>query len=91
MIKRDDGTACLLEPHSTDTKVDMYEGLPAMDLCVPRNGLGGWDFKGDYRRRTSHNVTRVLRFESTKCPRGARRDDKILSDDEFDNMAELER
>ena len=41
MIKRDDGTVCLLEPHNKDTKVDMYEGVPAMDLDVSRNGLGG--------------------------------------------------
>ena len=50
MIKRDDGTVCLLEP-TKGPKVDMYEGVSAVDLPVPRNGLGGSDFKGDYRRR----------------------------------------
>ena len=89
MIKRDDGTVCLLEPHAKDTKVDMYEGVPAMDLDVPRNGLGGADFKGDYRRRISHHVTRQLRFDPTKSPAGARRDDEILSDDAFDRLADL--
>ena len=87
MIKRDDGTVCLLEPHSTDTKVDMYEGLPAMDLCVPRNGLGGWDFKGDYRRRISHNVTRKLRFDTKKSPSEAGRDEIIVSDEAFAGMS----
>ena len=86
MIKRDDGPMCLLEPHAKDTKVDMYEGVPAMDLDVPRNGLGGADFKGDYRRRISHHVKRQLRFDTTKSPAGARRDDKIVPDDEFVNM-----
>ena len=86
MIKRDDGTVCLLEPHATDTKVNMYEGVPAMGLDVPRNGLGGSDFKGDYQRRISHNVTRKLRFDATKSPAGARCDDQILSDDAFDAL-----
>ena len=89
MIKRDDGTVCLLEPHAKDTKVDMYEGVPAMDLDVPRNGLGGADFKGDYRRRISHNVTRTLRFAKTKSPSEARCDDEILSDDAFDDVEVL--
>ena len=89
MIKRDDGTVCLLEPHNKDTKVDMYEGVPAMDLDVPRNGLGGADFKGDYRRRISHRVTRRLKFDAWKSPSGARRDDQKLSDDEFDKMEDL--
>ena len=89
MIKRDDGTVCLLEPHAGDTKVDVYEGLPAMDLDVPRNGLGGWEFKGDYRRRISHNVTRKLRFDLKKSPSEARRDDVILSDEAFDDMSGL--
>ena len=89
MIKRDDGTVCLLEPHAKDTKVDMYEGVPAKDLDVPRNGLGGADFKGDYRRRISHHVTRQLRFDWTKSPAGARPDDEILSDDAFDREADL--
>ena len=86
MIKRDDGTVCLLEPHRTDTKVDMFEGVDAVDLDVPRNGLGGSDFKGDFRRRISHNVTRTLKFDPKKSPPEARRDDKILSDDDFDAM-----
>ena len=86
MIKRDDGTVCLLEPHAKDTKVDMYDGVPAMDLDVPRNGLGGADFKGDYRRRISHHVTRQLRFDTTKSPAGAHCDDKIVFDDAFDIM-----
>ena len=89
MIKRDDGTVCLLEPHAGDTKVDMYEGLPAMDLDVPRNGLGGWDFKGGYRRRISHNVTRKLRLDPKKSPSEARRDDVICSDEAFDAMSGL--
>ena len=87
MIKRDDGTVCLLEPHSTDTKVDMYEGVSAMHLPVPRNGLGGADFKGDYRRRISHNVARTLRFDVKKSPSEARRNDVIVSDEQFDAMA----
>ena len=81
----------MLEPHRTDTKVDMYEGVPTTDLAVPRNGLGGADFKGDYRRRISHNVTRKLRFDTTKSPSEACRDDEILSDDAFDTMADLLR
>ena len=91
MLKRDDGTLCLLEPHAKDTKVDMYDGVPATDLAVPRNGLGGADFKGDYRRRISHNVTRKLRFDTTKSPPEARRDDELFSDDAFDTMADLLR
>ena len=87
MIKRDDGTVCLLEPHRNDTKVDMYEGVPAMDLDVPRNGLGGWDFKGDYRRRISHHVTRTLRFDTKKSPPDARRDEKTISDEAYDVLA----
>ena len=86
MIKRDDGTVCVLEPHAKNPKVDMYEGEPAKDLDVPRNGLGGADFKGDYRRRISHHVTRQLKFDKTKSPAGARPDDKIVPDAEFDNM-----
>ena len=89
MIKRDDGTVCLLEPHAGDTKVDVYEGVPAMDLDVPRNGLGGADFKGDYRRRISHHVTRQLRFDATKSPSEACRDDEVLSDDAFDALSDL--
>lgn len=89
LIKRDDGTVCLLEPHAKDTKVDMYEGVPAMDLDVPRSGLGGADFKGDYRRRISHNITRKLRFAKTKSPSEARCDDEILSDDAFDKLEDL--
>ena len=58
-----------------------------MDLDVPRNGLGGWDFKGDYRRRISHNVTRKLRLDPKKSPSEARRDDVICSDDAFDDMS----
>ena len=91
MVKRDDGTVCLLEPHATDTKVDMYDGVPATDLAAPRNGLGGWDFKGDYQRRIKHNVARTLRFDATKSPPEARRGDEYLPDDEFDAMADLLR
>ena len=91
MIKRDDGTMCLLEPHAKDTKVDMYEGLSAKNLDVPRNGLGGWDFKGDYRNRISRDITHKLRFDAKKSPPEARRDNKKLSDAEFDDMAALPR
>ena len=91
MIKRDDGSVCLLEPHRTDTKVDMYEGLSAKNLDVPRNGLGGWDFKGDYRNRISRDITHTLRFDAKKSPPEARRDDKQLPDAEFDDMAALPR
>ena len=79
----------MLEPHRTDTKVDMYEGVPTTDLAVPRNGLGGAEFKGDYRRRISHHVTRQLRFDATKSPPGARCDDEILSDDTFAELDDL--
>ena len=91
MIKRDDGTVCLLEPHRTDTTVDMYEGLSAKNLDVPRNGLGGSNFKGDYRNRISRDITHKLRFDTKKSPPEARRDDKKLSNAEFDDMAALPR
>ena len=91
MIKRNDGSVCLLEPHRTDPKVDMYEGLSAKNLDVPRNGLGGWDFKGDYRNRISRDITHKLRFDAKKSPPEARRDDKQVSDAEFDDMAALPR
>ena len=87
MKKRDDGTVCLLEPPSTDTKVDMYEGVSAMHLPVPHNGIAGADFKGDYRRRISHNVARTLRFDVKKSPSEAHRNDVIVSDEQFDAMA----
>ena len=89
MIKRDDGTVCLLEPTSKGTKVDMYEGVSAVDLPVPRNGLGGSDFKGDYRRRISHNVTRTLKFDVQKSPSEARRADVTVSDEQFAAMARV--
>jgi len=69
----------------------MYEGLSAKNLDVPRNGLGGWNFKGDYRNRISRDITHTLRFDTKKSSPEARRDDKKLSDADFDDMAALPR
>lgn len=73
MLKRNDGTVCMLHPNLTNTKVDMYEGVPDPNLDVPRNGLGGSDGKGDYRKRISDQVTKVLRFDPKNTPPGASR------------------
>ena len=68
MIKRNDGTVCMLHPNLTNTNVNMYEGVPDQNLDVPRNGLGGSDGKGDFRKRISDQVTKVIRFDPKKTP-----------------------
>ena len=70
MIQRSDGTVCCLHPNYSNNKISMYEGTPVEDHEVPRNGLGGSNGKGYYKKKISKDVTVQLRFDSTKTPPG---------------------
>ena len=70
MLKRNDGTVCMLHPKYGFTKFPMYEGVPERNIDVPRNGLGGSDAPGDFRRRINDQVTKVLSFDARKTPPG---------------------
>ena len=64
MLKRNDGTVCMIHPNWKDNKVAFYEGIPDGNLDVPRTGLGG------SQARIGEQVTRMLKFDKSKTPPG---------------------
>ena len=70
LLKRSDGSVCMLHPNWSATKVEYFEGVPPENLEVPRNGLGGTNGRGYFRQRVAADVTAVLAFDSSKTPRG---------------------
>lgn len=72
MVKRNDGTVCLIHPNFSNNKVSMYEGVTNQNIDVPQNGLGGSNGHGTYKKRITDQVTRQLRFDGRKSPQGVR-------------------
>ena len=70
LLKRSDGSVCMLHPNWSKPKVEYFEGVPPDNLEVPRNGLGGTNGRGYFRRRISADVTATLKFDKSKTPRG---------------------
>ena len=70
LLKRSDGSVCMLHPTWKTTRVEYFEGVPADNLEVPRNGLGGTNGPGYFRQRISDNITAILHFDASKTPRG---------------------
>ena len=65
-LVRDDGIEVFIHPEWKGTKIPCYVGEAPEDREIPRNGLGGSNGPGTFRRFKNKKKDYVLRFDNKK-------------------------